>query len=86
MDSAAREAMAGAPRIYLAKVRIPEAAISGKMTFMDLMASCACSILSISINFVVWGSKSWSMISILESPEVRIEVNPAIMKRFGRGR
>jgi hypothetical protein len=56
----------------------------GKTTFMDLIASCACSIVTISINSVICGSKSWFTISILESPDVRMDVNPAIaaMKRL----
>lgn len=44
-------------------------------TFMDFMASWACSMVVISMNSVVWGSKSWFTISIL-SFDVRIDVSP----------
>ena len=48
-------------------------------TFIVLIASCACSIVSTSIHSVVWGSKSWFMISILSS-EVLMDASAAILK------
>ena len=48
-------------------------------TFIVLIASCACSIVSTLIHSVVWGSKSWFMISILSS-EVLIDASAAILK------
>ena len=45
---------------------------------MDLMASYAPSMVSILIHSWVWGSRSWSTISIL-SPEVRMDEMVAIV-------
>jgi hypothetical protein len=50
---------------------------------MDLIASYAFSIVSISIHSWVCGSRSWSIISIL-SPEVRMDEIAAIVPINGR--
>ena len=51
---------------------------------MDLIASCAWSMVTISMNSVVCGSKSWFTISILEFPDVRMDVNPVMVVRRRR--
>lgn len=81
-DSAASEAMAGAPLIcessHYKRCVVWFGCPGSVGTFIDLIASCACSMVSISMNAVVCGSLSWSTISIL-SPVMRIDVSPDIL-------
>lgn len=73
-ESAASDAIAGAPRIYL-DCQCAKSRHGGERepTRIVLIASWACSTVLIWIHSIVWGSSSWSIISIFLS-DVRIDV------------
>jgi hypothetical protein len=73
-ERAAKDAMAGAPRIYLNEVVIRGS--RKYLTFMDLIASWASSTLLMAMYSVTWGKSNWLTISsFCRSSETFIETN-----------